>query len=674
MSSFSRRFTEWRRSLVSQPVIEEMKPTRTGLPYRPLHNARDEIRLLELLPDRSVQPPEKGPTIQCLLRHASLRDAEYLALSYVWGDATQTSNITVEYEWTAGGGSSSKEVVTIPVTDNLASALAHLRYSKKPLILWVDAICINQQDDLEKSDQILKMGRIYEKARKTIVWLGPAEHDSDKQMKYISKLGKDSGIFQFYGPGNNLRKMISDQLGIERRNCVDSRGLSMRGYLQALSDYKVFRELKGLDLFLKRAWWTRAWVLQEFVKSNYVEFHCGLARISEDRLCPAIEAIAGYWYHLQDFAERYGRNSFSSSQRAVWNYRFALYHSDMVRERKSSQEKNALFRHVRGEKASQSQLGTVLESFSGPTIYATDPRDRIWALLGLSYDHLELGIVPDYSQSTEKVYINTTRALLAGNQGDMITLAQPDNANLSLPSWVVDWTSELGANINSTSGPVDYKTCGNTQVSLRPALMNEYLFIEGVRLGKISSVSRRDDYTSDVDGVGLTRETWPLHAFRLWMTEMVKVIKISLPVLNPMQLKEVLFRILTCNPQAITHPDPQAEYENCTWENFRALDSTTWMQEPSSIDRSKMGPFLSLGFSSITQRMIGTQNGLVGYGHYTVKTGDLLIILFGVNVPMIIRETGNGRFRIVGTAYIDGIMMGEYIKRGGYIVECFELE
>ena len=68
----------------------------------------------------------------------------------------------------------SKPTTTIGITHNLAIALRHLRHAKKPRILWIDALCINQDDLPERSAEVLEMGSIYSNARQVIVWLGPS--------------------------------------------------------------------------------------------------------------------------------------------------------------------------------------------------------------------------------------------------------------------------------------------------------------------------------------------------------------------------------------------------------------------------------------------------------------------------------------------------------------------
>jgi hypothetical protein len=133
---------------------------------------------------------------------------EYDALSYVWG--TEISSLAV----TVNGR-------VLKVTTNLEIALRYLRYKDTMRALWIDAICINQRIPDERYHQVRLMGDIYSSARHVIVWLGPAEEESDMTIDWI--LGK----------------------------------VEAPGSLQML----MFRF--GLRALCGRPWFSRVWVVQE---------------------------------------------------------------------------------------------------------------------------------------------------------------------------------------------------------------------------------------------------------------------------------------------------------------------------------------------------------------------------------------------------------------------------
>lgn len=104
------------------------------------------------------------------------------ALSYVWGSEDDPGLAFVQ----TSAGISTR---TISIGRNLESALRHLRYGDKPRKLWVDAICINQTDDDEKSVQVRRMSRIYQSAYRVVAWIGPKADGSDVAMSTLEYLG-----------------------------------------------------------------------------------------------------------------------------------------------------------------------------------------------------------------------------------------------------------------------------------------------------------------------------------------------------------------------------------------------------------------------------------------------------------------------------------------------------
>jgi hypothetical protein len=152
--------------------------------YIALDDLRREIRLLVVEPAQ-----DEATAIECSMKVFSLNeDPKYVALSYVWGSKEVTESIIVN-------GSS------LAVTINLASALRELRSSRAledskgvqmlPILLWVDAICINQQDVEERNSQVLMMGDIYRHAVSVLAWLGPEADKSSEAMIALRSIAQE---------------------------------------------------------------------------------------------------------------------------------------------------------------------------------------------------------------------------------------------------------------------------------------------------------------------------------------------------------------------------------------------------------------------------------------------------------------------------------------------------
>jgi hypothetical protein len=153
----------------NKPVLSDSRTVATwGSLYRPLDFDSFEIRLLKL---RSAVGMEAG--VACSLEYASLiNPPDYIALSYCWGNATKTRKIYI-MRWG-----------DIEVTQNLYEALVNVfhmkqsRRSKSPghqprcnVLLWVDALCINQEDPVERSQQVRQMRQIYSRASEVVSWI-----------------------------------------------------------------------------------------------------------------------------------------------------------------------------------------------------------------------------------------------------------------------------------------------------------------------------------------------------------------------------------------------------------------------------------------------------------------------------------------------------------------------
>lgn len=204
---------------------------------------KDGIRLITIPPkvsgNRAVTTVNSD-AFQCSLIHTTLSQCEdeiidhYTALSYVWGDATDTRTILVNE-------------APVEVTANLHAALSDLQDEKRVLHLWADALCINQQDDEEKSWQVMMMGRIYTLAHHTVIYLGPLTVASEALLKALaSRTGTEEEVI----------------IGDLDRSTIDS---------------------GRLDL-LRRPWFNRVWVLQELVLARDPWVQCGKLRLRWSRI------------------------------------------------------------------------------------------------------------------------------------------------------------------------------------------------------------------------------------------------------------------------------------------------------------------------------------------------------------------------------------------------------
>jgi hypothetical protein len=111
-------------------------------------------------------------------------EPKFEALSYVWGSIDNTETLFVR-----NPPLTSSSAGEIQVTENLAIALRHLRYEKSSRVLWIDAVCINQGDLAERNTQVPRMGYIYRLSQKNVFWIGPATTSSSLALSTLAYFG-----------------------------------------------------------------------------------------------------------------------------------------------------------------------------------------------------------------------------------------------------------------------------------------------------------------------------------------------------------------------------------------------------------------------------------------------------------------------------------------------------
>ena len=143
--------------------INKQKSMSSGTPhrreriYQPLERQRADIRLLQLLPSESHED-----SLMCSLEPVSLKSSpDFQSLSYAWGQAEAHVSLQVGTN-------------CLKITENLANALRVIRRHDRPVLLWVDRICINQKDVEERNHQVRIMREIFTSASMVNIWLGPA--------------------------------------------------------------------------------------------------------------------------------------------------------------------------------------------------------------------------------------------------------------------------------------------------------------------------------------------------------------------------------------------------------------------------------------------------------------------------------------------------------------------
>lgn len=313
-------------------------------------------------------------------------EPDYEALSYVWGsmeDARETAAIRYASVVPAAAGFSS-----ITLGNNLARALRHLRHHHQPRTLWIDAVCINQQSLDERGCQVRRMADIYRLARRVVIWLGPAAPDSTLAMSTLSHLGAQVAVsinqFRFRSPSTTEPEWYH----------------SSHPLPYSPETWAALLE------FLRRTWFERLWVWQEAALSNsQAVVVCGHDQTAWHQIRVAcICLFAKQTLPLPALRERlHALQTVTVAASALGAYQLLF----LVRHRLCS-----------------------------------DPRDRIYGILGMAGYGFASRIVPRYSQPIHQVYKDAFLAYLdLTSRLDLLTSCnRPIQSMLApeTPSWVPD--------------------------------------------------------------------------------------------------------------------------------------------------------------------------------------------------------------------------------------------
>jgi hypothetical protein len=329
-------------------------------------------------------------------------DAVYEALSYEWKEKIGTHPI-------ACNGAE------ILVTANLKDALLALRRPDKYRLFWIDSICINQNDPAEKSTHIMAMKSIYQNAFGVLVWLGKELRPEDP--------GSTADAFELLPVLADIWKSLLEKgINISRPDLFSSAWNP-----DDLGKLDIGNEARwdGLIDLITRPYFSRTWVVQEIIVSSRTSVICGQLITSWNTFGSAVHALmlcSMYVTRLTDITIQ---------------SRYLNLYGILMAQRRFHQE-------------CKLQLLGLLTSFQA--LLATDPRDKIYATLGLVVPYKrvrefqkEVLIVPDYTKSVAQVYTETASYLIWERQDLYLWTFQPPTGRRKirgLPSWVPDWAEK----------------------------------------------------------------------------------------------------------------------------------------------------------------------------------------------------------------------------------------
>jgi hypothetical protein len=520
------------------------------------------------------------------------------------------------------------------VTKNLESALRYLRHVAKPRVLWIDALCINQMDIPERNSQVMHMNGIYREALEVVAWVGEEGDDSNLVFDAFEALPTDESTHWNPAIYPRLRNILNKP-----------------------------RYTIAIEMFFKRSWWHRVWTVQESVLPKTLHFVCGYRQISADRLfavskCFYIHSLSCCWGILIKF-----RPHTSDS----FNFVEIL---------------NATRNMVRGGASIEELLADYRRR------HCTDPRDKVYGLLGIVESEDAKLIVPNYSTSVPEVYEQVALKLLESTKklklfSQLYPQWEAGIVPIRLPSWAPDWTSECSY--------IQYKA-----INMRWEITRYYAASAGsssqIRSIKQGKIALRGILFSSCAAFGEpnTGKTqsyyFDLHVFKLWpdlariTTDPNRSYANSRSTTYYNAYWQTLCASILPLQTSLTgekrlrtsnHSYGQAWFE--AWcntyklpivHNLNTLPSGTASSHPTSeVTAAEIYAFWNFVFAATTGRklFISKEEGWLGLAPMDAEVGDRIALLEGGDVPYILRPKlgEENEWEIIGDAYVHGIMDGE---------------
>ena len=573
----------------------------TPYQYRQLQH-EDEIRVLILY--QGTWSDE----IICRLEHVRLSHHPiYEALSYVWESNLKPRRVKCEGKF-------------IDITESLFSALRRLRHEDKQKVIWVDAICINQNNETDKNHQVALMGRIYAHSHKTLAWI---KEESDEAMERVSNYI------------SRLDKYVSSQARGDQSFDLHTGPISITNHvLREISSNWALEFFEVLGPLFERPWFSRLWVLQEVVLSRHMEMVFGTWKVPLDSFMrPA--AIISHMGSLGYFND--------------WPMPFNFSNLDAF--------VNMGFMKV------VSQDGTkysgIFTFFDRATyLIASDPRDKIYGLLGLWNTP---GFTADYTLSTSEVFQSFALWCFRWRgKLDVLSRAGLSESESNLASWApnLDRTTTYlrfcdHPQFNS-SGEIPVSSGERSSFSTLWSLSNENTLCLD---GKIIDTTEKVSQLSDKREKSADRRT---------VLELAKLANCDTSTLEDGNFQRFCLAMICELGMGIDKMPPEESKILGLCQYFHALlTNSNPKGDAESIDHIYEKVWLVRTSYLLQCRFCITRDGRFAWVPKITEIGDRICIIRGANVPFVLRPKENGKFALVGECWVQGLMKGEALNLPG---------
>ncbi|KAF7854534.1 uncharacterized protein EAF02_011709 [Botrytis sinoallii] len=525
----------------------------------------------------------------------------------------------------------------------------------KTRYVWIDSVCINPEDPMDRTAQISMMPKILKKARNVIIGLGKKDvftSDAVKALKTLSLVPHDEW--------SNLVSLDWDcqEQYFHRLNIVP---LQLRSWLSLIA-------------FFNRPWFSGIWAVQEVTIGNDVIVACGKEIIPWETISKALSFLAHTeWYkELQtNRLIKFPRNALKGRRlkrhqillNSEIGFKMAVIQLESTRAGSESTQILPLFRYLlRAHRYCE----------------ASDKRDIIYALLGLPRkDTLPFTRFPDvlsvdYEVAAQDIYTNVARILLQCYGLGILSDVQDSIASIpNLPTWVPDYSVLRRPLPLSMRGDCTWSACGNLEWK-QEFLETEpnSLILQGMLLDIVCEKAKKQNKC--------------LHPMEF--LDGVYEVAAHLDPVYPLSMggkfqssREVVWRTILADTYRREHPAPQqceelvVHYQEWVRNGVRNESQATCSMQRLNLTENQPGKYGKEEFSYLEKEieaandartLFRTRKGYLGIGAQSLRPSDEVWVLAGASVPFILRRGEDEFYELVGEAYLHGAMHGEALEWG----------
>ena len=511
----------------------------------------------------------------------------------------------------------------LTITPSLSILLHQLEARSDGRFIWIDQICINQQDDVEKAIQVKMMRDVFVSAHKVLVWLGPSTKDSDLAMDSIAPLDGAIGVLpQSWFALDAIRSRLSGQ------------------------DDPIWPALA--DLYT-RSWYDRLWVLQEAILAKDIEVLCGNRSMPwatfasfATKMCelspPAL---------VQAFdAQSHGcSNEFAQAQMSGYIYIRAI---NIMRSSEAEGRKPPFWTYL--------SLGQKCK--------VTNPLDRVYGLLGLlASEELVRCTNIRYDWQPWQGYLQFCKAYIERDPDlALFSMAGCVSKPKELPSWCPNFDSppKVASNYSTYSGfCAGFRHAGPRYSQVKTSVISNTIMVPGFRMDRVKAVTAAANPPPNTTTLweGPNSQATKQKQYHL---ECIKLFREAYPAVTTDI--QTLLRSLVAGHLRVHESLPTIDFSSVhlrLLETWTALASGGTIPVPRSSEReweAMRSWFLALG-RQLSRRFFITENGRVGIGPGNIEKGDHVCVFYSAGPLYLLRYVdADASAELVGDAYVDGLM------------------